>query len=62
MSTLLPVCVYAVNPFLDAPDDKPLSAKFRGTEWGDEILCVYDASHPPGHFLEDHLEKRRWIS
>ena len=28
---------YAANPFLDAPDDKPVSAKFRGTEWGDEI-------------------------
>jgi hypothetical protein len=37
MSTLLPVCVYAANPFLDAKDDKPVSAKFRGTEWGDEI-------------------------
>jgi hypothetical protein len=37
MSTLLPVCVYAANPFLNAQDDKPVSAKFRGTEWGDEI-------------------------
>jgi hypothetical protein len=37
MSTLLSVCVYAANPFLSAPDDKPMSAKFRGTEWGDEI-------------------------
>ena len=37
MSTLLPVCVYAANPFLDAPSDKPVSAKFQGTEWGDEI-------------------------
>ena len=34
---LLPVSAYPANPFLDAPDDKPLSAKFRGTEWGDEI-------------------------
>jgi hypothetical protein len=33
----LPVCVYAANPFLNASDDKPVSAKFRGTEWGDEI-------------------------
>ena len=23
--------------FSNAPDDKPMSAKFRGTEWGDEI-------------------------
>jgi hypothetical protein len=33
----LAVSVYAANPFLDAKDDKPVSAKFRGTEWGDEI-------------------------
>jgi len=31
------VSLYAANPFLDAPDDKPVSATFRGTEWGDEI-------------------------
>jgi hypothetical protein len=37
MLILLPVSVYAANPFLDAPDNKPMSAKFRGTEWGDEI-------------------------
>jgi hypothetical protein len=37
MSTLLPVCVYAANPFLNVQDDKPVSAKFRGTEWGDAI-------------------------
>jgi hypothetical protein len=34
---LMLVSVYAANPFLAAPDDKPVSAKFRGTEWGDEI-------------------------
>jgi hypothetical protein len=37
ISILLPVPAYAANPFLDAEDDKPVSAKFRGTEWGDEI-------------------------
>jgi hypothetical protein len=37
MLILLPVSGYAANPFLDAPDDKPVSAEFRGTEWGDEI-------------------------
>jgi hypothetical protein len=36
-SILLSVSVFAANPFLDAQDDKPVSAKFRGTEWGDEI-------------------------
>src|SRR5215217_8349162 len=28
---------YAANPFLDAKDDQPVSATFRGTEWGDDI-------------------------
>jgi hypothetical protein len=36
-SVLLAASVYAANPFLDAKDDKPVSAKFRGTEWGDEL-------------------------
>jgi hypothetical protein len=35
--TLLTVSAEAANPFLDSPDDKPVSAKFRGTEWGDNI-------------------------
>jgi hypothetical protein len=34
---LLTVSAYSANPFLDSPDDKPVSAKFRGTEWGDNI-------------------------
>jgi len=34
---LLTVSAYSANSFLDAPDDKPVSAKFRGTEWGDNI-------------------------
>jgi hypothetical protein len=37
MSLLASVYAYATNPFLDAAADKPVSAKFRGTEWGDEI-------------------------
>ena len=37
LSTLLSVSVYGANPFLDAPDDRPVSAKFRGTEWGGNI-------------------------
>jgi hypothetical protein len=37
MSFLVPISVFAANPFLDAQDDKPASAKFRGAEWGDEI-------------------------
>jgi hypothetical protein len=37
MATLLSVSCFAANPFLDAKDDKPVSAKFRGTEWNDEF-------------------------
>lgn len=37
ISIFMPASVYAANPFLSAPDDKPVSAKFRGAEWGDEI-------------------------
>jgi hypothetical protein len=36
-SILLAVSTYSANPFLEAPDDKPVSVKFRGTEWSDEI-------------------------
>jgi hypothetical protein len=35
-SILLSVSAFAANPFLDANDDTPVCAKFRGTEWGDE--------------------------
>jgi hypothetical protein len=34
---LSPVSIYAANPFLNTPDDKPVSATFRGKQWGDEI-------------------------
>ena len=37
ISFLLTVSAYAANPFLDAKDDKPVSAHFRGTEWGDDF-------------------------
>src|SRR6266478_596159 len=37
IASLLSVSAFAANPFLDAKDDKPVSGKFRGTEWGDEI-------------------------
>jgi hypothetical protein len=37
MSILLSASAQATNPFLDASDEKPVSGKFRGTEWGDEI-------------------------
>ena len=31
------VCASAANPFLSAPDDRPVSAKFAGSEWGERI-------------------------
>ena len=37
ISVLLPVSVYAANPFLDAKGDKPVSGKFQGSQWGDDI-------------------------
>jgi len=37
MMSLFPVLSYAANAFLDAPNDQPISAKFRGTEWSDDI-------------------------
>src|ERR1700719_2456301 len=38
MSILLVADAFGVNPFLDAKDDKPVSASFRGTEWNDENI------------------------
>jgi hypothetical protein len=37
MLVLLAVSAFASNPFLGTKDDKPVSAKFRGTEWSDDI-------------------------
>ena len=36
MSILFVTPAFAANPFLDAKDDKPVSANLRGTEWNDE--------------------------
>ena len=37
MTMLIPASGYAANPFLNTPDDKPVAAKSRGTEWSDDI-------------------------
>jgi hypothetical protein len=34
---LFTASTFAANPFLNAKDDKPVSATFRGSEWGEEI-------------------------
>src|SRR2546421_5816382 len=38
MSILFAAPSFASSPFLDAKDDKPVSANFRGTEWNDENI------------------------
>jgi hypothetical protein len=38
MSIFATSSALATNPFLDAKDDKPASATFRGTEWNDENI------------------------
>lgn len=38
LSILLAAPIFAANPFLEAKDDKPVSASFRGTEWNDEYI------------------------
>nr|AIA13146.1 Unknown Function [uncultured bacterium] len=37
LSVLFASVGLAANRFLDATNDQPVSAQFRGTEWGDEI-------------------------
>jgi hypothetical protein len=37
ITILFSALVYAVNPFLNAPSNQPVSAKFSGTEWSDDI-------------------------
>jgi len=37
MTMLIAVSAYAVNPFLEAANDQPVSGKFRGTEWSEDI-------------------------
>jgi hypothetical protein len=37
LSILLAISVRGASPVLDTKDDKPVSAKFRGTEWGDDV-------------------------
>src|SRR5713101_9485689 len=38
MSILFVAPAFAANPFLDAKDDRPVSANFRGTEWNNENI------------------------
>ena len=47
MMSLWPVLGFAANPFLDASNDQPVSAKFQGTEWSDDIGEKDSLSLPP---------------
>jgi hypothetical protein len=38
MSIFVAGSALAANPFLDAKDDKPVAANFKGTEWNDENI------------------------
>src|SRR4030095_262310 len=38
MSILITTSAFAANAYLDAKDDKPVSANFRGQEWNDEDI------------------------
>ena len=36
-SLFVAATTYGANPFLDSTNDKPVSAQFRGTEWGEDL-------------------------
>ena len=38
ISISLVASIFATNPYLNAKDDKPVSAEFRGTEWNDDYI------------------------
>jgi len=58
MPLLLTISLYAANPFLEAKDDKPVSATFRGNEWGDEIGS--DEIPLTGRVVTTRLAKMPW--
>lgn len=56
-SSVVATTALAANPFLDAPDDKPVSAQFRGTEWGDEIGSEISLT---GRVITTRIAKMPW--
>jgi hypothetical protein len=57
LSALFAPALYAANPFLDAPNDKPVSAQFRGTEWGEGLA---DESPFNARVVTTRLAKTKW--
>ena len=47
----------AANPFLDAANDKPVSAQFRGTEWGEGLA---EDSPLTARVITTRLAKTAW--
>jgi len=45
------------NPFLDAPSDKPVTAQFRGTEWGEGLA---EDSPLTARVVTTRLAKTTW--
>src|ERR1700758_1958003 len=60
LSILLASPVLAANPFLDAKDDKPVSANFRGTEWNDEN--IQDEIPLTARVITTRVAKMPWSS
>jgi hypothetical protein len=59
LSALLASATYATNPFLDAPSDQPVSAQFRGTEWGEGLT---DDSPLSARLITTRVGKTAWGS
>jgi hypothetical protein len=59
LSVLFAQALSAANPFLDAANDKPVSAQFRGTEWGEGLT---EDSPFGARVVTTRLAKTRWGS
>jgi hypothetical protein len=59
MSILFVSRTLAANPFLEAPNDRPASAVFRGTEWSDETTGGRDVPLQ-AHVITSRIAKTSW--
>jgi hypothetical protein len=57
LSILSAPATNATNPFLDAPSDQPVSAQFRGTEWGEGLA---EDSPLTARVVTTRLAKTTW--
>ncbi|MEY2529362.1 MAG: hypothetical protein QOJ05_1452 [Verrucomicrobiota bacterium] len=56
-SLFVAATTYAANPFLDSANDKPVSAQFRGTEWGEDLA---DDSPFSARVVTTRVAKMAW--